>query len=73
MGIVSAFLMLIGVLAIVVMIGMIAPIITFLRKGDYKNLAVYAIALWVFFHSGSIFISIVALVVVIIVGWKSTK
>ena len=65
--------MLIGVLAIVIMIAIIAPVIAFLKKGDYKNLAVYAIALLVFFNSGSVIVSLAALAVMWVLGWKSMK
>lgn len=69
----GTFFMLIGVLAIILMIAMIAPIIAFLKKGDYKNLAVYAIALWVFLQIDSVMLCIAALFVMAILGWKAMK
>ncbi len=37
-------MMALGVLAIVILIVMVAPIVIFLKREDYKNLAIYFIA-----------------------------
>ena len=70
MGGVLTFL---GVLMVLIVIAAIAPIVSLLKKRDYKNLAVYSIALWLFLNSNSILISIASLVVLVVVGFRATK
>ncbi len=60
-----------GVLAIIILIAMAAPIVIFLTREDYKNLLVYFISLCVFVNAESGIISLFALIVMLMVGWKA--
>lgn len=60
-----------GVLAIIILIAMAALIVIFLTREDYKNLLVYFISLCVFVNAESGIISLFALIVMLMVGWKA--
>ena len=60
----ETFLMALGVLAIVILIVMVAPIVIFLKREDYKNLAIYFIAVCVFINAD-------AAIVMLMVGGKA--
>ena len=63
--------MALGVLAIIILIVMVAPIVIFLKKEDYKNLAVYFIAVCVFINADAFTIPLIAAIVMLMVGWKA--
>jgi len=64
-------LMALGVLAIVILIVMVAPIVIFLKREDYKNLAIYFIAVCVFINADAFIITLIAAIVMLMVGWKA--
>ena len=57
----ETFLMALGVLAIVI----------FLKREDYKNLAIYFIAVCVFINADAFIITLIAAIVMLMVGWKA--
>lgn len=63
--------MMLGVLAIVILIVMVAPIVIFLKREDYKNLTVYFIAVCVFINADAFSITLIAAIVMLMVGWKA--
>lgn len=67
----ETFLMALGVLAIVILIVMVAPIVIFLKREDYKNLAIYFIAVCVFINADAFIITLIAAIVMLMVGWKA--
>ena len=67
----ETFLMALGVLAIVILIVMVAPIVIFLKREDYKNLAIYFIAVCVFINADAFIITRIAAIVMLMVGWKA--
>ena len=64
-------MMALGVLAIVILIVMVAPIVIFLKREDYKNLAIYFIAVCVFINADAFIITLIAAIVMLMVGWKA--
>ena len=67
----ETFLMALGVLAIVILIVMVAPIVIFLKREDYKNLAIYFIAVCVFINADAFIITLIAAIVMLMVGGKA--
>ena len=61
-------MMALGVLAIVILIVMVAPIVIFLKREDYKNLAIYFIAVCVFINADAFIITLIAAIVMLMVG-----
>ena len=57
----ETFLMALGVLAIVI----------FLKREDYKNLAIYFIAVCVFINADAFIITLIAAIVMLMVGGKA--
>ena len=67
----ETFLMALGVLAIVILIVMVAPIVIFLKREDYKNLAIYFIAVCVFINADAFIITLSAAIVMLMGGGKA--
>lgn len=65
-------LIILGLILIIVLIVLLVPIFNLLKKKDYKNLAVYILALFVFAYGPWLF-SVAALVVIVVLGFKSMK
>ena len=65
----ETFLMALGVLAILIV--MVAPIVIFLKREEYKNLAIYFIAVCVFINADAFIITLIAAIVMLMVGWKA--
>lgn len=67
----ETFLMVLGILAIILLIGIVTPIIIFLVRGDYKNMAIYFIAVCVFINAKVFIIALIAAIVILMLGWKA--